>query len=300
MTVLNGTSRVDQILRLADGRRLGFAEYGPTEGLPLFLFHGLPGSRLAVQEMWTDDPELRVVAPDRPGFGLSTFQPGRRLLDWADDVRQLADALGTERFLVAGFSGGGPHALAVAHHLPSRVVAVASIGGIGRFDTRESRADMNAANRLVVVLARRAPVGLWAMMGLHARAVRRHPAKVLAEAAKDKHLPAADREALSSPRIRGLGIDTAAEAFRQGLRGVVYETRLCVRLWGFDPAKIKPPVDIWHGDQDTNVPVVMAQRLAARIPGSRLTVFPGEGHLIVPRHWEEILARLVSVDTSST
>ncbi|MGH3256168.1 MAG: alpha/beta fold hydrolase [Streptosporangiaceae bacterium] len=109
---------------------LGYAEYGPAAGPPLFLFHGLPGSRLAVPEMWPEDPvAVRVIAPDRPGVGSSAFQPGRRLTDWAADIGQLADSLGMERFLVAGFSGGGPHALAVAHSLPDRVIAAGSISG---------------------------------------------------------------------------------------------------------------------------------------------------------------------------
>ena len=131
--VLTRQARLDQVIRLADGRVLGYAEYGPVAGPSLFLFHGLPGSRLAVAEMWPEDPvAVRVIAPDRPGAGSSAFQPGRRLTNWADDVRQLADSLGIKRFLVAGFSGGGPHALAVAHGLPDRVIAAGSISVPGR------------------------------------------------------------------------------------------------------------------------------------------------------------------------
>ena len=139
INVLTRQARLDQVIRLADGRVLGYAEYGPVAGPSLFLFHGLPGSRLAVAEMWPEEPtEVRVIAPDRPGAGSSAFEPGRRLTDWADDVRQLADSLGIERFLVAGFSGGGPHALAVAHGLPDRVIAVGSISGAGPIDTRDA------------------------------------------------------------------------------------------------------------------------------------------------------------------
>ena len=80
--MLTRPARLDQVIRLTDGRSLGYAEYGPVSGPALFLFHGLPGSRLAVPEMWPEDPvAIRIIAPDRPGAGASTFQPGRCLTD---------------------------------------------------------------------------------------------------------------------------------------------------------------------------------------------------------------------------
>jgi pimeloyl-ACP methyl ester carboxylesterase len=293
--VLSRTARLNQVVHLADGRTLGYAEYGPATGPALFLFHGLPGSRLAAAGMWSmEHPLIRVIAPDRPGFGLSTFQPGRRLTDWAGDVGQLADSLGLDRFLVAGFSGGGPHALAVAQALPQRVIAVGSISGVGAVSTRAAREGMNRTNQVVLTLARHVPPALWLMAAPHARAMRRQPGKVLDKAAADKHLPAADRAAMADPRMRERMIAAAPEDFRHGPRGFIHEVHITVRPWGFDPATIQPPAHFWHGDQDVNVPVALARNLAARIPGSTLTIYPGEGHLIVPKHWDEILATLLS------
>ena len=85
----------DDVIDLADGRRLAYAEYGDADGKPIFLFHGLPGSRLS-WGLLPGEPipaGLRVIAPDRPGYGRSDSKPGRSLLDWSDDVAQLADAL---------------------------------------------------------------------------------------------------------------------------------------------------------------------------------------------------------------
>ena len=294
--MLTHPARLDQVIRLADGRDLGYAEYGPVSGPALFLFHGLPGSRLAVPEMWPDDPvAFRIIAPDRPGAGASTFQPGRRLTDWAVDIRRLADSLGIGRFLVAGFSGGGPHALAVAHSLPDRVIAAGSISGAGPIDTPGALKGMNRVNRLIFQLARNAPGALRPLAAQHARQTKRHPAKVFDKTARDRNLPEADRAAMSSARMRELDTIAASEPFRQGVSGFVHEAHMYARPWGFDLAAIEPPVFIWHGDADANVPVAMARYLAARIPASRLTVYRGEGHLIVPKHWTEILATLLSV-----
>jgi pimeloyl-ACP methyl ester carboxylesterase len=291
------TDRLARAVQLADGRVLGYAEYGPAQAPPLFLFHGLPGSRLAIAEMWPGEPgTVRVIAPDRPGMGLSTFQPGRRLTDWASDVRQLADSLGIQRFVVAGFSGGGPHALAVAHGLPDRVIAVGSIAGAGPIDTRYARRALkhaNPANRLIFTLARTAPGLLSPVIALHAHGMKRHPVKVVRSSARATSLPEADRLAMTDPELQERIVAAAPEAFRQGIRGVVYEVGISAQPWGFDLAAIKPPVHIWHGDQDSNAPVAMARHLAGQIPGSRLIIYPGEGHLIVPKHWDEILSGLV-------
>ena len=137
-------------------------------------------------------------------------------------------------------------------------------------------------------------------MAHHASAVRRHPGKVIDRAARDRSLPESDRQAMTDPGLRERMMAAASEAFRQGVRGAVHEAYICAQPWGFDPAAIKPPVHLWHGDQDTNVPVAMAQHLAERIPDSGLTIYPGEGHLIVPKHWDEILATLLSADPRAT
>jgi pimeloyl-ACP methyl ester carboxylesterase len=298
--VLSQTARLDQAVQLADGRVLGYAEYGPAAGAPLFLFHGLPGSRLAAPEMWPGEPgTVRVIAPDRPGMGTSTFQPGRRLTDWADDVRQLADSLGIPRFAVAGFSGGGPHALAVAHGLPDRVIAVGCIAGAGPVDTRAARQALkqaNPANRLIFALARTAPSLLWPVIAQHAHGMKRRPAKIVDSATRARSLPVADRLAMTDPRLRDRIIAAAPEAFRQGIRGVVHEAHICAQPWGFDVAGLQPPVQIWHGDQDSNAPLAMAQHVAGQIPGCTLTSYPGEGHLIVPKHWDEIISALLPAD----
>src|SRR4051794_20731127 len=120
-------------LRLSDGRRLAYCEYGSPAGKPVLYFHGWPGSRL---EAKLADPvakkfNAKIIAIDRPGFGMSDFKPNRTLLDWPLDVCELADALGLDRFAVVGVSGGGPYALACARRIPERLTSVAVICGVG-------------------------------------------------------------------------------------------------------------------------------------------------------------------------
>ena len=153
---------------------------------------------------------------------------------------------------------------------------------------------MNPINRLIFGVARKMPFLLWLIVAPHARQVRRNPAKVIDKTARDKHVPTADREVLLDPRIRETMIDAGPEMFSQGVRGFIQEAHLAASSWGFDPGAIKSHVTFWHGVMDTNVPVQSIQLLAMRMADSDVTIYPGEGHLIVPRHWNDIVERLLS------
>ena len=113
----------DRLIRLPDGRNLCYAEYGDPQGKPVMSFHGGPGSHLEHEAYSATIGSLgvRLICPDRPGMGLSDFQPGRKLLDWPPDVLALADALGLERFGVMGWSVGSQYALACAYAIPERL-----------------------------------------------------------------------------------------------------------------------------------------------------------------------------------
>jgi pimeloyl-ACP methyl ester carboxylesterase len=287
--------RRHQTLRLGDGRTLGYAEYGDPAGVPLFVLHGLPGSRLAVEEMWHEETAgLRVIAPDRPGFGLSSRRDVSGFTDWVADLCELADALGIETFHLAGFSGGGPFALAAAAAQPRRVAGVLVIAGAGPLDRPETFRQLLRSSRVLFTLARRAPWMLRPLVGLNARAMRRHPARVLEAARRSRDTPDADREVMSDPHFAHVNLTAGPESFRQGTRATVREVLLNARAWDFDPGSITRPVRMWHGTADRNVPIAIARAVAARVPGATLAELEGEGHLIVPRHWGEIVGTVIA------
>ena len=119
-------------IAVGDGRRLAFEVVGDPAGAPVFVIHGTPGRRLSGRHpdlSRVSAAGLRLVTYDRPGYGRSTRQPGRRVVDCVSDVATIADVLDIERFAVSGGSGGGPHALAVAAGLPERVTRVACVVG---------------------------------------------------------------------------------------------------------------------------------------------------------------------------
>ena len=168
-------SRTAEVLRLSDGRRLGYAGYGDCHGAPVMFFHGTPGSRRVAR--WADQAArrhgIRLIAPDRPGFGLSDFQPGRTLGAWPKDVVELADALRLERFAVAGVSGGGPYVAACAWRLADRLSHAGIISGMGPIDD-PALAGCSAA-RLSRRLRRGPPAARRSASGVRPRHARPAP-----------------------------------------------------------------------------------------------------------------------------
>jgi pimeloyl-ACP methyl ester carboxylesterase len=64
---------------------------------------------------------VRLIVPDRPGYGQSTPASDYGFSEHSDDLRRLADHLKLTTFRLSGFSGGGVFAMAAAHELGNRI-----------------------------------------------------------------------------------------------------------------------------------------------------------------------------------
>jgi len=283
----------DLPITLKDGRKLGFIDLGNKDGKPLFHFHGLPGSRL--EAMILADraiiKNIRLICIDRPGMGLSDFKKNRTLLDWPDDVVELANALEIDKFAVTGLSGGGPYAAACAYKIPERLISCGIISGVASRDLEiEKKSKLYSLIRIFPWLFK-------LMMWLQARGL-----KDLEKAEKNMiktitKFPEADRKILEEPQNLSLFIKESAEAFRQGSKGAYYEWKILARSWGFNLEDISPKlkVYIWHGDVDEAVPVAMGRGMCKLIPNCEGKFYPGEGHYsTVFKYYEDIIDALTS------
>jgi pimeloyl-ACP methyl ester carboxylesterase len=282
----------NRTLLLSDGRNLGFAEYGDPAGAPVLAFHGMPGSRFMFRP--THEPALRlglrIVAPDRPGFGLSDFQPGRTLAAWPDDMRQLADSLGFDRFAVAGISGGGPYAAACAALLADRVAAAALVSPVGPLRAPEGPERLPPAQVVTFrLLPQLTPAMQLAFFG--GRLGFLHAPDAMYRAIMKRAGPA-DAPILSRPEIRKNVLEAVVEGLRPGARGVVQEMKIFASPWSIPFAAITAPAILWQGTADNNVPVSAALRLAQIIPNCELRRIEGAGHYWIFDHVEEVLTAL--------
>jgi pimeloyl-ACP methyl ester carboxylesterase len=282
-------------LRLSDGRTLGYDEFGDPEGSPVLFFHGFGSSRVVRHP----DDEIatqlgaRVIAVDRPGIGISTRQPNRRVTDWPRDVVELLDRLGIERCSIVAWSGGGPYALACGWQTPERLRVIGLISapaplsgvpGSSGYTWRRHRAMSRTADHAPWVIA----LAMWRW----SRQQRSDPAKQLDEAIEG--MIEADRVILGDPALRAVMIANAAEMYRQG-NGGIYDEALCLaRPWGFPVAGVAVPVRIWHGAHDKVVPVGMGKYIERTVPGAIATFYRQEGHHFVYDRWREILGVIVA------
>ena len=285
------TNRATQILALHDGRRLCYAEYGAARGLPVIFMHGLFGSRFQrhPNEAIAHDLGVRLIVPERPGFGNSDFLPGRRLADWPADVAQLIVALRLDTYAIAGISGGGPYALACAAALAPAAVAV--ISGIGRIEKIDDGREVAWQQRLLFTLARSSGALARLPVGLMALGLRHDPQRFFA--VLQASVSPQDRNILQRPEIRALLLKDMRTAMAQGARGLTHELRILSRPWGISLARIHCPVDVWHGTDDPWVPQRMVAALTRELPGAQLHWLKDGGHFMALDYWERILATLV-------
>ena len=284
-------------ITLRDNRILSYAEYGNPDGTPVFFFHGAPGSRLLrPSDEVTARLGVHLITTDRPGFGLSTYKHGRRIMDWPEDIRLLADSLSVDTFFIAGYSGGGPYALACAYALPDRIRGTAILSGVGPAGAEEDLNSMTPLHRLAFSIGRYVPWPIWRLLVWYLfRMGHDNPAYLFERGAGKR--PAADTRVLNEPGVLEMYYASHSEAFRQGTRGFALEARLVTRPWGFNLEAIRVPVQVWHGTADIDASVTMGKVVASRIPNNRLTICPDEGHQLLFPHWEEILNMLIKSES---
>lgn len=315
-------NRHAQTFQLPDGRVLGYAEYGNPNGKPLLYFHGYPSSRREAEPMdaMARRCNIRIFSLDRPGFGLSTPQPGRKIMDWPNDVRSFATGMDLKRFAIMGLSGGGPFALACAHELPRSMIA-----GVGLFASAPpwvaGAHHMSLMRRAMSAMAIYWPSGLGVLLCIILRAlrtiantgpvVRRIDTWIEAQDKKKKDKeelekrsenesdnetePVEGKQTKTIEERRNYLLDAVLnEPFAHGVDATVLEADLLSSLdWGFKFEDVDfDPVRMWHGAKDGNAPIVLMRYLAERLPHGVLREYENDTHYTMFPHIEEALAEL--------
>ncbi|MBZ4396536.1 alpha/beta hydrolase [Myxococcus sp. MISCRS1] len=279
-------------LRLKDGRRLAYVESGDLDGVPVFFIHGNPGSRYMrhPDDRITHGLGVRLITPDRPGYGLSDHQPGRTLLDFPSDLEQLANALGIGRFSLFGVSAGGPYAAVSTWHLDDRILRAAIVSGASPLKRPGGMEGVNRDYRNAYAMAAWPEWVLHPLLAMHDRQVRANPDRALA--AVMAHASPDDRRVLSDPLIAAQVQGWRREATRKGVAGIRREAHILASPWDFPLEEIRRDVDLWYWDGDSIVPPQMGRYLASRIPTAVPHFLPGGGHFSLYSHWRDILTPL--------
>ncbi len=266
-----------------DGRSVDVWLAGPEGGPVVVVHHGTPshGKPDRTMQAAAQAVGVRLVCPTRPGYAGSTPRPGRSVADVADDVRVVLDHLGAERAATAGWSGGGPHALATAAVLQGRIVAVASVAGVGPY----GESDLDFLDGM----------GQDNLDEFGAAIDGESPLRAYLDAARPALLEVTSEQLvgelgslLPPPDVRVLtgefGEDLAAgfrTSLRPGVEGWLEDDLAFTHPWGFELDQVRVPAFVWQGDQDLMVPVAHGRWLASALPDARPHLLSGEGHLSI-------------------
>jgi len=257
---------------------LAVQSWGDPDGHPVILLHGMPGSRLGPRPrgIVLERMGIRLICYDRPGYGLSRRQPGRRVVHAATDVKHIADHFGLKRFAVVGRSGGGPHALACAALLPDMVERVALLVSAAPPDASGLKWDEGMTTLNVDDFAdvdssvAAAPAGgIAEARNLLARAegIRQDPESLIRFLLPE--LGAADRRVVEDRAMRNLLTETYAEAVLQGADGWIDDAVALRNPWDFKFDDVKCPVLLWHGGDDRFAPAEHTRWMARELRNGR-------------------------------
>ncbi len=288
------------LLRLADGRDLDVFESGESDGQVLVYHHGTPGSFTPFRTMLaaTQRLGLRLVTTSRAGYGNSTREEGRRVVDVVADTAAVLDFIGASHCLVAGWSGGGPHALACGARLSDRVSAVAVLASVAPYsaDGLDWMAGMGEDNIDEFGAALQGEATLRPYLDRQRQQLQHIEAADIVSAMSSL-LPAADRAAITGD----FGEDLAAtfhEALRLGVDGWIDDDMAFTKSWGFEVSEVTTPTMLWQGTDDLMVPIAHGKWLSGQIPGVMTQLENGEGHLLMAAGTiDRILQALVDVSS---
>jgi pimeloyl-ACP methyl ester carboxylesterase len=273
-----------RIVTVPDGRKIDVLMAGPADGLPLVLHEGTPvGLVLYPPTVRAAQARgLRVIVAARPGYEGSTPRPGRRVVDVAGDTAAVLDALGADTFVTVGWSGGGPHTLACAAALPGRCLAAASVAGVAPYQAKglDWLAGMGPENVDEFGAAAAGEAALTQFLGSAATTLGTVTGADVAQALGGLVI-AADQAVLIGEFADYVAAGLRA-SMNTGIAGWRDDDLAFVSDWGFslDPSGTPAaPVAIWQGDQDKMVPFAHGQWLGAHVPGARVHLEPGAGHV---------------------
>lgn len=270
-------------LLLPDGRLLDVTVTGPADGVPLVFHHGTPGSVVQFRGIQRASAQrgLKLVTWSRPGYGASTRSPGRDVAAVAADTEAVLDSIGAGRCLMAGWSGGGPHALACAALLTDRVLGTLSIASVAPYaaDGLDWPAGMGSDNLAEFAAAEAGEVDLRAyldaarpeLVGVTADEVAQSMASLL---------PPVDAAALTDEFAEDLAA-SFRDAVSVGIDGWLDDDLAFLRPWGFGLADVTGPTFLWQGSEDLMVPFAHGRWLAERLPGATVHLESGEGHVSI-------------------
>lgn len=278
-------------IKLRDGRILSYREYGDLSGKPLLSCHGglVSGLDIAWADKAAKKAGVRIISPDRPGVGGSSFQKNRQLSDWPKDVEQLLDHLEIKTCVVMGWSMGGQYALACGYAFSGRVSKILIVAGCLDLSLRKTFVELNPMDRKFSRMSHKIPLfarlvyrSMWVVARFLPKTWQHYSIKSLTSTDK-KIILEEPIENFVDPMVQALGYP----------KGMVQEYEVFIRSWGFDLEDIVIPVAVWQGSEDTLVPAAWVVKMQKNLPHAKLRLVQGAGHFVAHTEITSLLKEVI-------
>jgi len=278
-------------LTLADGRRLHYAEYGDPQGWPVIHLHGILGCRY--ERLPADDLTrrlgVRLIIPDRPGYGLSDHAPDHGYLGVADDLLALVDHLGIRQCSMMGLSVGAIYGSAFAYRAPQRLHRLAMVSATPPFRSFADFAGVPASLKLLIAFSKYLPSAARLIAETAIANACRNPGKFLASVPVCDSDRAIFARSFLQEHIEHCLMSGSGDCHA----GFVDDILLSAEPWPFPLQEIRSEVHFWHGTEDSHSPFGRVKPVMDALPDKRVHRIDGGGHFLIYEHWREILGSLL-------
>ncbi|MGL5406691.1 MAG: alpha/beta fold hydrolase [Propionibacteriaceae bacterium] len=267
-------------------RVLAWREYGDPQGAVLLYLHGFPSSSIEARffDAAARERQLRIIAPDRPGYGDSSLSPRLKVTDFPRDVEQLWQRLNVDRFGILAKGTGAPYALACGEAMAKHIWGIAIAGGVAP-----------ASSHAMATVSALAKLATLPFLG---RTLRNPEKAEKAWISFHENSDPNELAASRNPQWRSARLEAMAHAFVEGSGGAAKDWAVAMSAsWGFALGNVTvDPVILWHGDSDRKTPIAQIRRLADRLPHPDIRVLPDEGHnSVLVNHRDEILDAMATL-----
>ncbi len=280
----------DRCMRLYDGRKLAWKEFGNHEGKPVIVFHSLTGTH--PDYSLAKAMGIRLIVPERPGSYGSDPLPDRSFMDWPGDVKQLLNHLALDTVSIVSFSAGTPYALACAAKIPEHIDNMVLVNCMAPIRSLQDLDGMLPLNRTAMSLAYQSPTLFIDFMRVFLDDLKQDSASYFRNISE--HQPSNDIAILADQSVQEHFMRSFQTAAKENFQQLCEEISLCASNWPIELSHYNKPVSIWHGTADPLVPLPMGQRIAEQLRKPVTHFIEGEGNYLIFNYWQAILTELVS------
>lgn len=232
-----------------------------------------------------------MIVPDRPGYGYSTRHISQKIVDWADDLNQLADSIEIPEYHLIGFSAGAPYALACSLRHPEKLSSLTLISPAPPMDKPSLRKQMLGIVSINYLLSTRFPALFHLYFKSYWSFSRKNPDHFLKLAISQAS--EADQEVMKDELTHSMLEAVWRENLRIDSLGYSQDATLLMKPWGFDLTNVRMKVTIVWGEQDLNTPVSIQGFFTDQLSQVETIKLKDQGHFCLIPCWDEILEKTV-------